>query len=220
MNCLKGRYFQQDDYNAKYESVIITKMMQEENFGNRPVIDSVYLLDGEKKIVGMVDHYKYMSEFREEDPLTFFLKPKESRDLPNLVLELAPGTPAAFEEEVNRTISEITRRNDFVIQDFDKQRVANSRGYWIPLVASLSICGFLIINVALGLFGVLYYTINKRRAEIGLRRTLGATKGEITFQFIAEVIMVAAIAILPSYLFRDSVAFAERIGYTRHQLLS
>lgn len=198
---VEGRYFNEDDHNAKYKPMIITKMMREDNFGDKPVIDSVYILNGERKIVGVVDHFKYMGEFRTEEPLTFFLQPKASRDLPNLVLDLAPGTTAAFEEEVNKTISEITRRNDFVIQDFDKRRLATSRGFWIPLVASLSICGFLIINVALGLFGVLYYTINKRRAEIGLRRTLGATKGEITFQFISEVIFVAAIAILLAAFF-------------------
>lgn len=193
---IEGRGFSKDDHLAKYVPIVITKKMREENFGNKPVIDSVYNIDGERKIVGVAEHFKYKGEFRAEEPITFFLKPKASRDLPFLHLKLAPGTPASFEEEVNKTISEITKRNDFVIVNLDQRRVATSREVWIPLITSLSICGFLIINVALGLFGVLYYTISKRRAEIGLRRTLGATKGEITFQFIVEVVLVAVVAIL------------------------
>ncbi|MEO0877434.1 MAG: FtsX-like permease family protein, partial [Bacteroidota bacterium] len=62
--------------------------------------------------------------------------------------------------------------------------------------AGLSICGFLILNIALGLFGVLFYNINKRRAEIGLRRALGASQSEITSQFTLEVFLVAFIAML------------------------
>jgi putative ABC transport system permease protein len=198
---IEGRPFNEDDHMARYKPVIVNKKIWETYFGGQPIIDSIYVFQGENKVVGIVDHYKYLSEFRAEEPLTFFLDSKGSRDLPNLVLELAPGTPAAFEAEVNKTISEITRRNDFVIVNLDQRRASSSRSTWIPLIAALSICAFLIINVALGLFGVLYYTISKRRAEIGLRRTLGATKGTITFQFIAEVLMVAGMAILLALFF-------------------
>ena len=45
----------------------------------------------------------------------------------------------------------------------------------VPMIVLLIVACFLIINVALGLFGVLWYNINKRRGEIGLRRAVGAT---------------------------------------------
>ncbi|HKK77568.1 MAG TPA: FtsX-like permease family protein [Saprospiraceae bacterium] len=201
LELLGGRFFNEDDQRAKYKPVIINRKLWEDSFGGKPILDSIYQIQGENRVVGVVDHFKYVNEFRSEEPMSFFLNPKASRDLPNIMLELAPGTTAAFQEEVNKTISDITRRNDFRIVDLDQRRVSNSRRYWVPLIAALSICAFLIINVALGLFGVLYYTISKRRAEIGLRRTLGATQQTITFQFIAEVLMVAGLAILLASFF-------------------
>jgi putative ABC transport system permease protein len=60
----------------------------------------------------------------------------------------------------------------------------------------LIVAGFLIINVALGLFGVLWYNINMRRSEIGLRRALGATGKSISFQLIAESLLLSSLSVL------------------------
>ncbi|MCB0639896.1 MAG: FtsX-like permease family protein, partial [Lewinella sp.] len=111
-------------------------------------------------------------------------------------IRLQPGTPADFEETINETIARITKRRDFVIENLEASRIRQSRITWIPLIAGLSICGFLILNIALGLFGVLFYSISKRRAEIGLRRALGATRHEITRQFTLEIFAVALLGML------------------------
>ncbi|GAB5554521.1 MAG: hypothetical protein Sapg2KO_41120 [Saprospiraceae bacterium] len=231
VNVIKGRHFNEDDYNAKYQAIIFNQLLVESTFGDKPVLDSVILLNGEKKVVGIIDHFKYMGEFSEEANLTVSLKPKSSRDLGNLQMRLAPGTPADFEAEVNRTISEITKRNDFIIQNLDAERIEESRDTWVPLIASLCICAFLIINVALGLFGVLYYTISKRRAEIGLRRTLGATKAVISRQFVGEVLLVSGAALLIGIFFAiqlplmnvmdiDDINYYLSIGFTSVLILS
>jgi putative ABC transport system permease protein len=60
----------------------------------------------------------------------------------------------------------------------------------VPLVALGLVCGFLILNVALGLFGVLWQTINQRRAELGVRRALGATAGTISGQVLGEILVL------------------------------
>ena len=52
------------------------------------------------------------------------------------------------------------------------------------------VCVFLVFNVALGLFGVPWHTIQQRRAEIGLRRAMGATAGAISGQILGEILVV------------------------------
>jgi putative ABC transport system permease protein len=59
-----------------------------------------------------------------------------------------------------------------------------------------SIAGFLVINVALGIFGVLWYSINRRRSEIALRRALGADRRRVSWQILGEAWALAAIALL------------------------
>jgi len=196
MKIVEGRDFTADDVNGKYEVVLVSNLLRTKYFKQDPILDSIYNLGSEGKVVGVVDHYKYHGEFEEEMEVTFRLFPKGSEDLPNLAIRLKAGTPADFEEVVNKTIASYTKRNDFIIRNLESERIESSREHWIPLISALSICGFLIINVALGLFGVLWFTISKRRAEIGLRRTLGATKTNITNQFVGEVFMVAFFAIL------------------------
>ena len=65
----------------------------------------------------------------------------------------------------------------------------------VPMIVLLIVAGFLVINVALGLFGVLWYNINKRRGEIGLRRAVGASGNSVTKQLMGEAIVVATISL-------------------------
>jgi len=200
LNLVEGRWPEVSDQNNKYAPVVINRRLREAYFGDKPVIDSIIMLDGEKKIMGVVDHFKYQGEFETERPLTFFFLPLHDENLRTLYVRLKPNTPPEFEEELNKTIARVTRRRDFVISSVDADRVRQSRQVWVPMITALLICGFLILNVALGLFGVLYYNISKRRAEIGLRRALGATQGAITRQFTAEVMVVAAAGMLLAIL--------------------
>ena len=64
------------------------------------------------------------------------------------------------------------------------------------MIILLVVGGFLIINVALGLFGVLWYNINKRRAEIGLRRAVGASGNSVTKQLIGEALVLATFSLI------------------------
>ena len=71
----------------------------------------------------------------------------------------------------------------------------------VPVIIASIISGFLLINVSLGLFGVLNLSIAKRRGEIGLRRAIGATGSGIASQFIGEIWVLATLAMLIGLLF-------------------
>ncbi|MEM1359522.1 MAG: FtsX-like permease family protein, partial [Bacteroidota bacterium] len=106
-----------------------------------------------------------------------------------------------FEETVNKTIASITKSPDFVIRHLDNERVEESRSTWIPMVALVVISSFLIVNIALGLFGVLWYNISRRRAEIGLRRALGASQGNIIQQFMGEILLITSLGMILGLFF-------------------
>jgi putative ABC transport system permease protein len=48
----------------------------------------------------------------------------------------------------------------------------------------------------MGLFGVLWYNINKRRGEIGLRRAVGATGRSVSSQLVAEAMILATFSLI------------------------
>ncbi|MEM9884565.1 MAG: FtsX-like permease family protein [Bacteroidota bacterium] len=201
LELLEGRWFTEDDLDAKYKSVVITKKLHETAFEGNPVVDSIYEFEETSKIIGIIDHYKYMGNFEEEEPMTFFYQPQDHIESNSINIRVAAGTPPAFEEEVNQLVAQITKKQNFRIEQFAVQQKMDNRQTWIPIIALLSICGFLVLNIALGLFGVVWFNVNKRRGEIGLRRTVGATKSSITRQFITEILLVALIGILAGLFF-------------------
>lgn len=201
LKLVQGRWFDETDKDSRYKPMVISQRLYEESFDGRNLKDSIYEIDGENKIIGVIDHYKYHGDFAPEYNVSFFYQPTASIDLSNLHLRLAPGTPVAFEETVNRIVADVTGKSDFIIEHLQKSREQAARTVWVPMISMLSICGFLVLNVALGLFGVLWYNINKRRAEVGLRRTLGASRAEVSLQFIAEIMLVSLLAIMLGVVF-------------------
>ncbi|MDF1694917.1 MAG: FtsX-like permease family protein [Saprospiraceae bacterium] len=205
MNVVQGRWFQEEDLNSTYPSIILNQAFIDEYFGGKNMIDSMLLFRGEHKVIGVVDAFRYLGEFSENQPHAFYQVPRHSKEANNLVLGMAPNTPAAYEEKVNNLISDITKSSSFIIKNIDQMKKSDSRDTWIPLIALLSICGFLCINVALGLFGVLWYNINKRRGEIGLRRAVGAHSSDISKQFIFEILILTFIAVFLGIFFAIQV---------------
>ncbi|WP_235298774.1 ABC transporter permease [Portibacter marinus] len=211
INVIEGRWFEEDDVNATYEPMIVNEFFMNEYFPDKSMVDSIILFDGDKRVVGVIDDYRYNGIFEEPVSTSFFLQPHTAERASIVYLKLSPNTPKTFEEEVSKTVESITKSSSFVIQDLSAMERRNSRETWIPMIALLSISGFLCINVALGLFGVLWYNINNRRSEIGLRRALGASRQSIASQFTGEVLMLTVLAVLVGIFFAVQVPLLKLI---------
>jgi len=229
LNVTEGRWFEKGDDDMKYSAVVITNKLREESFKGRPVIDSLFKLDDSfgdfMKIVGVVENYKYHGEFEEERFGTFVYAPSTSMDSRVVHLRMQKNVGPEVEQKVNDLVASVTKKNGHTIRKIEQQRINNSRGTWTSMIALLSISGFLILNVALGLLGVLWFNINKRRSEIGLRRALGATGGNISTQFVGEIIMVTLIGILFGVFFAAQFPLmklfdVENINYYYGMLLA
>ncbi|NRB63620.1 MAG: ABC transporter permease [Saprospiraceae bacterium] len=201
LELVRGRWFNESDADARYMPIVITEKFYEETFKGKNLTDSIYIITEESNIVGVVKNFKYRGDFATEDNVAFHYKNENHIDLSRLILRIAPGTKSGFEEEVNQVVASITKKNDFTIEHIEATRSRLAKMIWIPIIAFLSICGFLVINVSMGLFGVLWHSISKRRNEIGLRRTLGASQGEITSQFVSEVTFVSLAGITLGFVF-------------------
>lgn len=205
MKLIQGRWFEEDDLNATYPAIIVNKKFMDEYFPDKDMIDSIISFRGEHRVTGVIEAYRYFGEFSEDKPQVFYQVPRDAKRARNIILSMSKGTPAAYEETVFNLVSDITKSSTFIIENIDKLREKDSKATWVPLLALLSICGFLCINVALGLFGVLWYNINKRKGEIGLRRAIGAHSSDISKQFILEILILTLIAVLLGIFFAIQV---------------
>lgn len=208
-----GRWFTEDDLRGKYEPVVVNAEFKRRYFPNvETIVDSVWDISGEHIIVGVTGDFKYKSNFAENFPLTFYPQMSRLKDgypFEMMIIRLRPNTLAETEEEIFNLLVDNTKNTEVVIWEMAKDRRKANRPIVIPMVILLVVSGFLLINIALGLFGVLFTQINRRRSEIGLRKAMGATPGQVTTQFVLEILIVTIMALLLGTFFAIQVPLLE-----------
>lgn len=212
LNIIQGRWFTEEDASSGFDPILVNQNFIDKYYEGKNMIDSTIIFMGENKIIGVVDEYRYPGEFEEDHQIVFINKEyTENRDF--AVLKMKPNTNSAFEEKLSQIVNSTTKSTGSIIINLSKRRTEKGRTSWLLLIGLLSICGFLCLNVALGLFGVLSYGISKRKSEIGLRQALGAHGFDITKQFIIEILILASIAIIIGVFFAIQVPFLKLTEY-------
>jgi putative ABC transport system permease protein len=117
------------------------------------------------------------------------------RPLRNLVLETAPGTPAAYEEEVLARLGAVAPEWSFVVRPMAQMRSTSFRLRLAPVVAGAVVAAFLVLMVTLGLVGVLWQNVVRRTRELGLRRATGATRRDVRRQISRELLLFTTLAL-------------------------
>lgn len=201
LRLLEGRWFNEESPRSVKPEWVVNQKFMTDYYPGRSMIDSILPINGGVKIVGVIEDYRYRGEFEQPAAIQFNYISPTARNLGAILLKIKPGTPPQAEEQLNKLVAEITKTNNFNIRNLDEMRQRANRSVWIPMIALLGVCGFLCVNVAMGLFGVLWHNIQKRRSEIGLRKAAGASSGNISRQFILETLVLALLSALPCAVF-------------------
>ena len=214
MPLVSGRWFSREDDAAAWTPVLLNVRMAREVFGDESPVGKIIpeerdpndppLEPGEKpeirRVVGVFEAFRKDGEL--STPENFIMQrvrldgevtkaPRPGR----LVVRLAPGTPASFEEGLVRRLSAEAPAWSFEVLRADAMRENMLRQYTMPLIAVGTIAGFLLIMVALGLTGVVWQGVTQRIREFGLRRAKGATVANIRHQVLVEMVLMTSLAV-------------------------
>jgi putative ABC transport system permease protein len=191
---LAGRDFSfQDPGTARV--AIVNQTMSRHYFGNRSPVGMHVTFDGDNRpyeIVGMVGDAKY-SEIRGATlPTIYFSAFQLGSPVSQFVLRTNID-PASVAGEARRTVRSLLRTLPVEVTTLADQVDASI----VPerLIAMLSgLFGALgSVLAAIGLYGLLAYTVARRIHEIGIRMALGATTGDVTWMVLGDALgMVAA----------------------------
>ncbi|WP_247234624.1 ABC transporter permease [Telluribacter sp. SYSU D00476] len=198
-----GRWFNKADAVSKHEAIVINDAAREKLFGAENPIGKLVKRDDKLywRVVGIVDNFKAKGEFMSDEPGLFtFIKDKNAWEK-EFILKVKPGTDANFEAKLVKDIAGMVKDWNVEVTYMTDSRKNQHSLTLVPVVIFLVICSFLLVNVALGLFGILNLNIAKRRDEIGLRRAMGATEKAVTRQFLGEIWVLATISMLLGLLF-------------------
>jgi putative ABC transport system permease protein len=189
-----GRWFDHRDDAAALRPVVLSRSLAEQLFpGQSPLGQVVRRIDENFRVVGLVEQFRADGDLEEPRPAIFLrVNPQDTtlNEASTLLLRVRPGAGAELERRMSTSILATAKGWNVSITTLPEQRAAQLKRTLTPLVALGLVCGFLILNVALGLFGVLWQTINQRRAELGVRRALGATAGAISGQVLGEILVL------------------------------
>lgn len=201
---IAGKWYSDADSVGKYIPVVLNRKAATTLFENQNPIGKI-LNDNDGKgvwiVSGIIDYYKDKAEFMENKSCMFELLKSKDTWNKTLVIHVKPGTDAVFEAKLVKEITSVAKGWSTEIVYLTDARQQQHDITLIPVLIFLIICSFLLINVALGLFGILNLSIARRRGEIGLRRAMGATEGSVTAQFLGEIWVLAAFSLVLGLLF-------------------
>jgi len=186
---IMGRDF---DYHDKAETpkvVILNQTMARVFFGGaNPIGHRIKVENNDiREIVGVVGDSHYL-EIREKIAPTLYLNTFQSPEPGSEFAIRTTGNPDALIPAVRREIENQTRG----IAITNVRTLANQVDAWIArerLVALLSSCfsGLALFIAAVGLYGVLSYTVARRTQEIGVRMALGARSSDVVAMILKEI---------------------------------
>jgi putative ABC transport system permease protein len=203
----EGRWFAPADDGSNHRPVVISQDLRATLFGDEPALGKIFTWshpgkdskpEDEFLVTGVVDNVRMANDFAAAEPSVwkrFIPFDTTHWETANVLVRVAPGRGGELQEKIARTVAGVTRQWTTEVRVMNDDRL-NKRRYTLVPVVGLSIMGlFLIINVALGLFGVLWYNISQRRVEIGLRRAMGATGAGIGRHFLGEMMVVTTLGV-------------------------
>lgn len=209
LNLISGRAFNPDEFvdltpdlSPDDSSIVITRSMAERLFhGSTAIGKSIYIGSAPLRIVGVVDHLVRPSE--QEGPIghgysvifpartpynqggNYVLRTEPSRRAEILQAAMAAleknGPSRLIMEDNSKTFSEL--RDDYYRED---RAMA-----WLLVAVIIA----LLVVTALGIVGLASFWVEQRTKQIGVRRALGATRGQILRYFQTENFLLAGIGI-------------------------
>jgi len=202
-----GRAFAPAEMTGPLRAVIVNeRLARQHGFGGDAVGE--YLTFGQgtprMEIVGVVADAAY-SAVKGENPPMFFV-PYIASGYANPVFNIAAGSLTFYvrssvePETLLRTIPELVANADpalpvtaaTTLRRYAQEQVFVDR---LVTVLSASFAGLATLLAAIGLYGVLAYSMARRIREFGLRRALGATPASLRTMVLKRVAVLTSIGI-------------------------
>jgi putative ABC transport system permease protein len=197
MNLLEGRFFNEMDYISNKKPLLINKKCKEKYFSEEKTLG--FTLEDKYEIIGVFDNYRYANSYMSDKPTViqlYHLNDTSNKYLmDHMLIKVTDQADRKFEAQLMNDLSKLTHGWKIEINWLEDEKVIKDKAVWIPVMILVIISVFLVLNVALGIFGLLWYNISKRKAEIGLRRAVGATVKNISRQVTIEMFVLSSFAI-------------------------
>jgi putative ABC transport system permease protein len=202
---IAGRNFRDDEIrfldpsvNASFPQVIVTKALADKVYPNGSALGKpIYIGNNSPSpstVIGIIERLQAASPTSSHAEYSVLLPALLSRKDGNYLVRSKPGQLDAMAKDAPAALTKLDRMRTFsqdnAIRTFNvvrEQAYKSDRGMAILMTA---ICAVLLLVTAAGIVGLTSFWVAQRRKQIGVRRALGATQGDILGYFLTENLLI------------------------------
>lgn len=171
-------------------------------------------------IVGVIKDFHYGKVDNLIEPVAFMHWTPEDRAVINAKIQ-SPD-PLATSAKIESAWKAMDRVHPFKAQFYD-EAIEEAYSEFATLIKIIGFLSFLAISIAsMGLFGMVTYTTETRLKEIGIRKVMGASSGNLVYLlsrgFILQLSIAALIALPVTYLFFEKIVLTRFPYHTPVQI--
>ena len=201
----QGRAFDQNDRMDSPPVVIVNERFANKFFPGRKVIGKRikpgFAADnsGEKmrEIVGVVGNVKHLSLKNEDSPEMYLPRTQIPFDIMSIVIRTNVSNPNTLTSAVRKELAgmdaTIPLRSVRVFDEYISRSLARPR--FNALLLSV-FAGTALILTAIGIYGVIAYSVSQRTNEIGIRMALGAAQSTIFRLVVGQAMTLVGISLV------------------------
>ena len=195
---LEGRAFNEQDTSRSERVIILSERAAKFLFpGRSPIGGQVRhntngMADPWSRVVGVVGNVRYKADEKSEGMEMYYPSAQWEFESAYVAIRFQ-GAPGGFENAVRQAVASVDSETG--IDEMKTMDALMNETLWQQRSWGFVLAGFAAVTLllaAVGLYGVMAYSVSLRRTEIGIRAALGATPKTIFGEVTREGVYLAA----------------------------
>ncbi len=208
MQVATGRFFDETDVQGQAHVIVLGKDIAKKLFGEEnPIGRTVKVSKVSYRVIGILGPVgtRFFSNIDEQVyvPYTTFMTQYNKNRVNFIMVKAGDVKPTQAKELVRIALREthninnpdgVLSKDDFRVGSQDDAAKSIATIGTILQILLGSVASLSLFVAGIGIMNIMYVTVTERTREIGLRKAIGATRGDILGQFLAEAIMLTVVA--------------------------
>jgi putative ABC transport system permease protein len=187
---IAGRDFSRDFPSDSSAAMIINESAAAQLKWKDPVGKWMQLGDQKYIVVGLVKDFHFESLHREIPPTIFIYSTDVYWEYLRINTQNIPATLQYVKSVYSRFVTNRDFQYTFLKDDVERQYVGEQKFTQVFTLFTI----LAIVVACLGTFGLISFTAERKSKEIGIRKVLGASVGNVSFLLIREFMVLLVIA--------------------------